>query len=71
MAAALDVPLAEVGIEGRDGTGLKTEIAWARVYSQRRSPSATAGWYIVYRSSASGDRVYLSLNQGTTKSKQG
>lgn len=66
MAAALGVPIEDLGVEGKDGTGLKTEIPWVRVYSKERSPSATTGWYVVYLFGASGDRVYLSLNQGTT-----
>ena len=66
LAAALGLSADDTGIEGRDGTGLKTEIPWVRVCSQSRSPSATTGWYIVYLFSAQGDRVYLSLNQGTT-----
>jgi hypothetical protein len=59
--------IADLGVEGRDGTGLKTEIPWTRAYSESRSPSATEGWYIVYLFSAKGDRVYLSINQGTTR----
>ncbi|MFD7403023.1 MrcB family domain-containing protein [Streptomyces sp. NPDC059866] len=67
LSVAMNVPIDDVGIEGRDGTGLKTEVAWTRLYSQSRSASATTGWYIVYLFSASGERVYLSLNQGTTQ----
>ncbi|WP_092624670.1 MrcB family domain-containing protein [Jiangella sp. DSM 45060] len=59
--------MSDLAVEGRDGTGRKTEIPWTRVYSARRSPSATQGWYIVYLFSAFGDRVYISLNQGTTR----
>lgn len=58
-------------VEARDGTGLKNEIPWARVYSADRSPSATVGWYIVYLFGAQGDRVYLSLMQGTTRWENG
>lgn len=58
-------------IEARDGTGLKNEIPWVRVYSISRSPSATLGWYIVYLFGAQGDRVYLSLMQGTTRWENG
>ncbi|WP_175482708.1 MrcB family domain-containing protein [Actinokineospora iranica] len=57
----------DLKVGGRDGTGKKTFIPWVRVHSESRSPSATVGWYVVYLFSASGDRVYLSLNQGTTK----
>ncbi|MFJ3707293.1 MrcB family domain-containing protein [Streptomyces sp. NPDC090053] len=66
LAVALGVAVDELGVEGRDGTGLKTEIPWVRVFGREQSPSATTGWYVVYLFSAAGDRVYLSLNQGTT-----
>jgi len=36
------------------------------VFDKERSSSATEGWYVVYLFSACGERVYLSLNQGTT-----
>jgi hypothetical protein len=61
------IALQDLAVEGRDGTGLKTEIPWVRVYSPSRSRAATDGWYVVYLFSAFGDRVYLSLNQGTTR----
>lgn len=66
LAEALGTRFDDLGVEGRDGTGLKTEIPWVRVFSREQSPSATTGWYVVYLFSAAGDRVYLSLNQGTT-----
>jgi hypothetical protein len=53
--------------QGGDGSGSRTEIPWTRIYSQSRSPSATAGWYLTFLFSAAGDRAYLSLNQGTTQ----
>ncbi|MET9276084.1 DUF3578 domain-containing protein [Kribbella sp. NPDC003557] len=56
----------DLAIEGRDGTGLKSVIPWVRVYSPTRSPKATRGWYLVYLFSGDGERMYLSLNQGTT-----
>lgn len=66
LADALEVTSHEIDVEGRDGTGLKTEIPWVRVFSREASPRATSGWYVVYLFSSGGDRVYLSLNQGTT-----
>ncbi|MER7073234.1 DUF3578 domain-containing protein [Terrabacter sp. NPDC000476] len=57
----------DLAVEGKDGMGRKTEIPWARVYSESRSPSATEGWYVVYLFSAKGDRLYLTLGQGTTE----
>ncbi len=57
----------QLSVEGRDGTGLKTEIPWVRVYSELRSPHATEGWYVVFLFSASGESAFLSLNQGATQ----
>lgn len=57
----------DLRVQGKDGTGLKTEIPWTRIYSESRSPKPTNGWYVVFLFSAAGDRVYLSLNQGTTR----
>ncbi|WP_436980356.1 MrcB family domain-containing protein [Streptomyces sp. enrichment culture] len=66
LSAALGVSVGDLGVEGRDGTGLKSEIPWVRVFGREQSPSSTIGWYVVYLFSASGQRVHLSLNQGTT-----
>ena len=66
VAETMGVPQADLGIEGSDGKGNKTVVPWVRVYSVSRSPSATQGWYLVYLFSATGDRIYLSLNQGTS-----
>jgi hypothetical protein len=67
LAAAMEIPLDDVGVEGKDGAGQRSEIAWTRVYSKSRTPRATDGWYIVYLFSGDGERVYLSLMQGTTQ----
>lgn len=61
----------DLRVEGRDGTGRKTEVPWIRVYSESRSDSATLGFYVVYLFSASGRHVYLSINQGTTRWENG
>ncbi|GAA3028516.1 DUF3578 domain-containing protein [Kitasatospora albolonga] len=66
LADELGLPADDVGVEGKSSTGRNSVIPWVRVHSEERSPSATVGWYVVYLFSASGDRVYLSLNQGTT-----
>jgi hypothetical protein len=57
--------------EGRDGTGLKTRVPWARFGSRSLSPRATTGFYVVYLFDADGENVYLSLNQGTTDFRSG
>ncbi|MCL6293300.1 DUF3578 domain-containing protein [Streptomyces sp. 43Y-GA-1] len=66
LASVLGVAEAEVGVEGSNGAGFNAKIPWVRVYEPRRSPGATIGWYLVYLFSTTGDRVYLSLIQGTT-----
>jgi hypothetical protein len=57
--------IADLVVEGRDGTGRKTRIPWVRIYSKERSPSATESRYLVYLFAADGSAVYLSVNQGT------
>ncbi|MGB0972109.1 MAG: MrcB family domain-containing protein, partial [Mycobacterium sp.] len=61
------VAVDDLRVQGKDGSGSRTEIPWTRLYSHSRSPSASAGWYLVFLFSAAGDRAYLSLNQGTTQ----
>lgn len=57
----------DFGVEGRDGTGRKTEIPWVRFFSREHSPSATEGWYCVYLFEAGGDGFYLALGHGSTR----
>jgi hypothetical protein len=47
LSATLGVGLDDLGVEGRDGTGLKSEIPWVRVLGREQSPSSTTGWYVV------------------------
>ena len=53
-------------VEGRDGTGLKTSVPWVRIFKREFSPSVREGFDLVFLFSTDGQRVYLSLNQGTT-----
>jgi hypothetical protein len=66
LAVGAAARLGSLAVEARDGTGLFSEIPWARVYSPDRSPSATDGWYVVYLFSGFGERAYLCLMQGTS-----
>lgn len=54
-------------VEGRDGTGRKTEIPWIRLASKMHSPSAQDGWYCVILFHAKGEGFYLSLMHGSTQ----
>lgn len=63
---AVSLPGVELSIEGRDGTGPKTEIPWTRIFERERSERATMGWYVTYLFSAEGDTCYLTLAHGST-----
>ena len=47
LAEASGIPLDDLIVEGRDGTGPKTEVPWFRFGRRFRSSSATIGWYCV------------------------
>lgn len=66
LADALGIPHSDLLIEGRDGTGPKTEVPWFRFASRQRSPSATMDWYCVYLFDTQGQSAYLSLAHGST-----
>ncbi|MGY1776910.1 MrcB family domain-containing protein [Geodermatophilus sp. SYSU D00804] len=66
VTTAMPPDARDLAVTGRDSTGLKAEVPWIRIFSATHSPSPQEGWYLVYLFSALGDRVYLSLNQGTT-----
>ena len=67
LSAYATWPEDDLRLEGRDGTGPKTEIPWVRLFSEARSDSATNGWYVVFLFSALGDRCYLTLARGATE----
>ncbi|WP_285632415.1 DUF3578 domain-containing protein [Lentzea sp. NBRC 102530] len=46
-------------------------VPWVRVFSEKCSPRALEGFYVVYLFAADGSRVYLSLNQGTSEWRSG
>jgi hypothetical protein len=58
----------DLAVEGRDGTGLKAEIPWVRLFSKRLSPTAQHGWYVVLLFSRSGSSVFLALQHASTQS---
>lgn len=46
-------------------------VPWIRIFSSEHSPRAMQGYYLVYLFSADGQRLYLSLNQGTSEFRSG
>jgi len=41
-------------------------VPWVRVFSHEHSPRTSSGYYVVFLFNGTGDRAYLSLNQGTS-----
>lgn len=66
IAGAIGIPSEDLRLEGRDGTGEKTEVPWFRFSSDAKSPSATVGWYCVYLFDTQGESSYLCLSHGST-----
>lgn len=56
-----------LNVQGRDGTGLKTFVPWVRIHSPEFSPSAQAGWYVVYLFRQDGEGVALCISHGSTR----
>jgi hypothetical protein len=67
LAAATGLAAHDFLIEGRDGTGRKSEIPWVRFASAANSPSATTGWYVVWLFRRDGAGVYLTLAHGSAQ----
>ena len=61
----------DLAVEGKDGTGQKTEVPWVRVYSKSHSRRPTNGWYCVWLFAADGSGFYLALAHGSTKFEGG
>lgn len=63
-------PLAtNMRVEGSPGKGRWAEIPWVAVFDPIVTTSAMRGHYVVYLFSADMQRLYLSLNQGTTEAQ--
>ncbi len=56
---------ADWGVKGSDGIGPKTEAPWVRIYSDRMSPTATEGYYMVIHFAADGSSVFVTIGHGS------
>lgn len=65
LSKSAALPIGDLLIEGRDGTGRKSEVPWVRFASRKMSPSATSGWYVVFLWRRDGAGVYLALAHGS------
>lgn len=57
----------DLGIQGSDGIGRKTQAPWVRIYSKELSPSATTGFYLVIHFSTNGEYFFITLGCGASK----
>ena len=71
LGAALGPCGDDFDVQGRDGTGRKTEVPWVRFHSDSRSPNPRTGWYCVYLFHARGEGFYLCLGHGSTRWEHG
>ncbi len=67
IQSAAGIAQGDLMIEGRDGTGLRSQVPWVRFSSRSRSPKATTGWYVVLLFREDGSGVYLSLAHASTR----
>ncbi len=65
LAAALQSPLDDLTVVGKDGAGFRSRVPWVRVARRSFSPSPREGWYAVYLFAEDGSAAFLSINQGT------
>lgn len=66
VSEALDGFGTDLDAGGRDGTGRKALIPWARLFSRRMSPSPQNGWYVVFLFHPDASGVSLCLSHGST-----
>lgn len=71
LAEALGAFGDDMGIEGSDGVGRKTEAPWIRVFSQRMSPAPTEGFYVVIHFAADGSALFVTVGFGSTVWRNG
>lgn len=69
VASALGPLAANMRVEGSPGKGGWAEIPWVAIFDPVVTTSAMRGHYVVYLFSADMQRLYLSLNQGTTEAQ--
>lgn len=71
LQAAFDNVFDDLGVEGSDGIGRKTEAPWVRVFSRTMSPNAREGFYLVLHFAADGSAAFVTVGCGSTVLRQG
>ena len=71
LARALGPYGADLLIEGSDGIGRKTELAWTRFCSESMSPRPTDGFYVVLHFSTDGSGVNIAVGCSSSRFHNG
>lgn len=75
LRVSLSAALGEFGhdllVEGSDGIGRKTELAWTRICSEGMSPRPTDGFYVVLHFSTDGSGVNIAVGCSSSKFHKG
>lgn len=75
LSSPLSLALGSFGrdffVEGSDGIGRKTELAWTRLCSKEMSPRPTDGFYVVLHFSTDGSGVNISVGCSSSKFHKG
>ena len=66
LEVALGVSGNDLGVDASDGAGAKTEAPWVRIFSRNMSPSAQAGYYVVFHFSRDGSATFITIGCGST-----
>lgn len=71
LSALLGISPNDFLVEGKDGIGRKSKVPWIRFASNKRSPSATTGWYAVLLFREDGSGLYLAIAHASTENNNG
>ncbi|GAA6147751.1 DUF3578 domain-containing protein [Pseudooceanicola nitratireducens] len=71
LARALGTFGRDFFVEGSDGIGRKTELAWTRFCSEEMSPRPTSGFYVVLHFSTDGSGVNIAVGCSSSKFHNG
>jgi 5-methylcytosine-specific restriction enzyme A len=70
VSDALGPAVLGLRVEGSPGAGNWAEVPWVAVFDPVVTDSATRGYYVCYLFHAHTPTVHLSLNQGTTATRE-
>ena len=63
--------LSHLKVDASSGIGNNSVVPWVRIFDPVSSPTAQAGWYLVFLFAADGSECFLSLDLGVTQLSKG